>query len=91
MERAEIERIWESFMEIFPGISGRDKTLSEESTGEEFSWKGDKEGVVNTEGKWGRELAVSGRKREGTDLPSIIPYMEVTGKQSSVGIEKWLS
>ena len=46
---------------------------------------------MSTEGKWGRELAASGRNTEDTDLPNIILYMEITGKQSSVGIGKWLS
>lgn len=31
MESTEAEKVWKSFMEMLPGISGMDETLSEES------------------------------------------------------------
>lgn len=74
-------------MEMLPGISGMDETLSEESAREEFSWKGDEEGECR------RDVGTSARcvcekHRGGRALPSIIPCAAKTGKQSSVGIGK---
>lgn len=31
------------------------------------------------------------KHRGGTEFSNIVPYMEITGKQSSVGIGKWFS